>query len=400
LAEVNPVRRLSLSPFLGAAVAALLFSDLASAQPAPAAGVPAVAAPPPAAPAAVAGAATAVQGVTPEYLGKAELKTDGRREGWHPIVSAGLTVAFANNNSVVGQADGTSFSLGMKGDLALDYNHGLHEWRNTVGVVASVTRTPVITDFVKTSDNLNLDTIYLYHLVKWFGPFVQLSGTTAMFRGTDVRASPVNYVITQTDGTQKFLATASRLDLSDPFRPFTFKEAAGFFAQPYVSPPWSVELRAALGAQEVLANDQLSVTALTPAASATMLPQPPAPNGFDFVSIKALSNANQLGPELALSVWGTFVDKKITYKANADVLIPAVHSALGPGDTRGALQLTNVQVDAKVSFHIVDWASLDYQLRALRQPQVLDAVQIQNTLLLTFGLSYGGKPPAPPPCAK
>jgi hypothetical protein len=315
-------------------------------------------------------------------------------------VSAGFTVAFANNNSVVGQVDGSSFSLGMKGDLALDYNHGPHEWRNTLGVVASVTRTPVITDFVKTADNLNLETIYLAHVVPWFGPFVQVSATTAMFRGTDVRASPVNYVITQTDGTQRFLTTNTRLDLSDPFRPFTFKQAAGLFAQPYVSTPWSLEVRAALGAQEVIANDQLSVTGVTPAASATMLPGPPLPNGFDFVSIKALSNANQLGPELAMSVWGAFVDKRITYKANADFLIPAVHSALAPGDTRGIVRLTNVQLDAKISFHIVDWASLDYQLRALRQPQVLDAFQIQNTLLLTFGLSYGGKPATSPACAK
>jgi hypothetical protein len=159
-------------------------------------------------------------------------------------------------------------------------------------------------------------------------------------------------------------------------------------------------MRAALGAQEVLANDQLAVTAVTPAAAATKLPGPATPNGFDFVSVKALSNANQLGPELAMSIWGTFVNKKITYKANADVLIPAAHSALAPGDTRGTFQLTNVQLDAKVSFHIVDWASLDYQLRALRQPQVLESFQVQNTLLLTFGLSYGGKPPAPPPCAK
>src|SRR5262249_51696466 len=109
--------RLSLSPVVGAAVAALLFSGLASAQPAPAAGVPAVAAPPPPPPAAVAGTATAVQGVTPEYVGKAEIKKDARPEGWHPTVSAGFTVAFANNNSVVDQVDGTSFSIGMKGDL-------------------------------------------------------------------------------------------------------------------------------------------------------------------------------------------------------------------------------------------------------------------------------------------
>jgi hypothetical protein len=79
-------------------------------------------------------------------------------------------------------------------------------------------------------------------------------------------------------------------------------------------------------------------------------------------------------------------------------MIPAAHSALQPGDTRSPVALTNVQLDAKVSFRLVEWASIDYQLRAIRQPQVVDVFQVQNTLLLTFGLSYGGKPPLPPPC--
>jgi hypothetical protein len=385
---------------LSVAASALLWSGLAAAQPAPPPGVPAVAPPPPPPPPpSVAGAATAIQGVTPSFVGNADFKADARPQGWSPAVSLGITAAFANNSGVVGQSDGSSFSFGMKGDAALDYNRGPHEWRNTLGLVASVTRTPVITDFVKTSDNLNLDSIYLFHVVPWFGPFVEFSGNTAMFRGTDVRATPVNYVITQANGTQSYLTTANSLTLSDPFRPLTFKETIGLFAQPYVSVPASFELRVGAGGQEVLADGQLAVTGTTPAASATMLPMPPAANGYDFVSLQQLTNANQLGPEVAASIWGSFVEKKVTYKINADVMTPAAHSALQPNDTRSALALTNVQFDAKVSFRLVEWASIDYQLRAIRQPQVVDVFQVQNTLLLTFGLSYGGKPPAPPPCA-
>jgi hypothetical protein len=392
------VTRLTLGSL--AATALLLPAGIAAAQPAPPAGVPAVAAPPPPAAPAVAGAATAVSGVTPTYVGKADFKPDARPEGWSPAVSLGVTAAFANNSSVVGQIDGSSFSFGMKGDAALDYNHGLHEWRNTLGVVASVTRTPVITDFVKTSDNLNLDSIYLFHALSWFGPFVQFSGNTSMFRGTDVRPTPMNYVITRTDGTTAYLTHANSLTLSDPFRPLTFKETIGLFAQPYVSTPFAFELRAGAGAQEVLADGQLAVTGTTPngQAASAMLPLPPTPNTDDYVSVKQLSNANQLGPELAASIWGSFMEKRVTYKVNADVMTPAAHSALAPGDTRGAFALTNVQLDAKVSFHLVEWASIDYQFRALRQPQVVDVFQVQNTLLLTFGLSYGGKPAAPPPC--
>jgi hypothetical protein len=341
----NDVTRLSLT-VLAALVGSLSFAGVASAQPAP---------------------------------------------GWSPRVSFGGTLSFADNSSVVGQADGASFSFGMKVDAGADYNHGQHEWRNALGLLASVTRTPLIDEFVKTSDNLNLDSTYLYHVVPWFGPFARVSANTSMFRGTDVRASPVTYHLTQLDGTVTTLPTPStELTLSDPFRPLTFKESAGIFVQPYQTVPATVELRVGAGAQEVLADGQLAIAAT----------QPPTGAGgvVTDVDLQELQSANQLGGEVAASVWGAFVDKKISYKLDADAMTPFAHSALPMGDTRSAFALTNVQLDARVSFHIVDWASLEYQLKAIRQPQIIDAFQVQNTLLLTFGLSYGGKPPPPPPC--
>jgi len=363
------VTRLSRTTALGIAATSLLVPALATAQtPAP-------------------GAATPISGVTPVYVDKAEFKPDSRPQGWGSRANIGLTVAFANNSGVVGQADGTSFSFGMKADGGLDYNRERHEWRNTIGLGASITRTPLVSDFVKTSDNLNFDSIYLFHALPWFGPFVLGSLNTAMFRGTDVEATAVNYVVTRADGTPGPVTNATHLSLSDPFRPLTLKESAGLFAQAYQSVPATVEIRLGAGAQEVLADGQLSVT-----GTKVMTGSPTE------VDLQALSNSNQLGPELAASIWGTFVEKTITYRVNADVMTPAVHTALLATDTRGPVALTNVQVDGKVSFHFVSWASLDYQIRAIRQPQVVDALQLQNTLLLTFGLSYGGKPPVPPPC--
>ena len=73
-------------------------------------------------------------------------------------------------------------------------------------------------------------------------------------------------------------------------------------------------------------------------------------------------------------------------------MTPFAHSALPAGDNRGAMALTNVEIDATLSFKLVDWASLDYELKALRQPQLLDRFQVQNNLLLTFGLSAGTVP--------
>ena len=371
--------------------------------------------PPAAAPAAVPGSATAIQAVTPTYADKTDFKAPRKATGWDPRVSIGGTLSFANNNNVAGQVSGTSFALGLKLDAAIDYNQGDHEWRNTVQLGAGITRTPIVDEFVKTNDLLNLETTYLYHVVDWFGPFVRGQMFTTMFPGREIHTGAQGYRVTELDGHTSDLAGKKSADctvpmgspattplpptchtslsLSDGFRPLTFKESVGLFVQPFQSEPATFELRAALGAQEVIAANQLTLSAV------------PDPAG-KVVTLTRLGNANQAGPELAVSVWGSVVDKRVFYKVNADVMTPALHSALpiqastsatpGP-DTRNAFSLTNILLDATVSFKLVDWASLDYQFRAIRQPQVVDVFQIQNSLLLTFGLNYPAKPP-PPAC--
>jgi hypothetical protein len=392
------------SPIPTLAAASLLFAGAASAQqPAPTAGVPAAqtTAPAPAPTTTVVGTATAIQGVTPTYVDKPDFNNSSRKEGWDPRISVGATGSFANNSNVAGQLNGSSFSFGYKLDAGADYNHGRHEWRNTLSMNAGVTRTPAIDAFVKTNDTASIESIYLYHIIPWFGPFARVSVNTSMFRGVDVRPVPAGYVpgtkvvypVKNPDTTMAtpFVLTPdcttgtcfTELPLSDPFRPLTFKQSIGLFVQPYQTTPLTVELRGGAGAQEVIANDQLAVV-IDPMTQA--------------VSYQRLETANQIGPELALSLWGSFVDKRVTYKIDADAMTPVVHGTLPPGDTRNAFQLTNVQLDASLHFKLVEWASLDYQFKALRQPQVLDAFQVQNTLLLTFGLSFGGKPPPPPPC--
>ena len=360
----------------------------------------------PVAPAAAApvvpGAATAISGVTPEYVNKPDFKAPRKPTGWDTRIAVGGTMSFANNSSVAGQIDGSSFSFGIKADVNVDYNKVDHELRNTLGLGAAISRTPVIPEFVKTSDLLNLESIYLYHVVDWFGPFVRFQLTTSMFPGRDIRTGKASYKITELDGSVRDLNVAgtdctagadgvvpttcrTSLSLSDGFRPLTFKESIGLFVQPYQKDWATIELRAGAGAQETIANNQLALADDVATAG--------------IIELKRLQNAAQLGAELAVSVWGSVVDKKVIYKINADAMTPFLHPALAAGDDRGTFALTNVQVDATLSFKLIEWASIDYQLRMLRQPQVVDTFQVQNALLLTFGLSYGSSPAGPPPSA-
>jgi hypothetical protein len=182
-------------------------------------------------------------------------------------IHSDLAFNFTDTQKVVGQPDGTTVNFGFKLDAHVDVIQDQHEWRNWLLVNAGLTKTPTIPDFVKNTDSLQLESIYLYHVKPWVGPFARFKLDTSMFAGTDVRPAPVNYKITRQDGTlvqtcdpnSDATCTTTKLPLTDPFQPLTLKESLGAFAQPYKSAPVTVEVRAGLGAQEIFADKQFAV---------------------------------------------------------------------------------------------------------------------------------------------
>ena len=324
------------------------------------------------------------------------------------------TLSLTDTQSVIGQTDGNTINVGVKIDARADWNRDAHEWRNSVLLNAGVTRTPTIPEFVKNTDALQFESIYLYHLTPWIGPFARFRLDTAMFPGTDIRPGATNYKITAQDGsvtetcppnadpTAPPCAT-TKLPLTDAFQPLTLKESIGVFAQPYKSDPIAVELRVGAGAQEILADKQYAVTDVAddptncPAAA-----DPTQKSAVPCVEVTQLSNVLQAGLEANLELWGTVYEKKITYKAYAGVLVPFAHGDLpqtyfdaGGKDDVG--ELTNIDLGVNVSFKIVEWATLGYELKAVRVPQLLpDTFQVRNSLFFTLGYGADNKPPPPP----
>ncbi|WP_437304335.1 hypothetical protein [Sorangium sp. So ce388] len=306
----------------------------------------------------------------------------GRVEGWSPGLLLGGTFNLANNRSVVGQADGTGISAGFVLEGSLDFNKAAHELRTTLGAGAGVTRTPALDAWVKTRDALAFEAIYLYHVVPWFGPFGRFALDTQMFAGSDPRSAPTTYAITRADGTTEAI-TGTRLHLSDPFQPATLKQSLGVFVQPVNRESVLVEARAGAGAQEVIASGALALG---------------DDDGTPEVEVSELSSYNQLGAEAVIEASGALREKQIAYKAGIAALLPIVYSDLDEGDERGALDLMNVDIVGGLSFKLVEWASLDYQLHVVRQPQLIDAWQVQNNILLTLSYAVGSKVPGLPPC--
>ncbi len=311
-------------------------------------------------------------------------QADKRPEGWTPGIAIGGLFNLVDTRNVVGSQDGTALSLGAAIDAELLFNHGIHEWRNTLALRAGATRTPSIGEFVKTADDLEFESIYLVHLLEWFGPFARAAVRTSMFPSLDIRPTPQNYAVTNLDGTVTDF-TGTRLALTGAFRPTTFKESIGVFFQPVKNDHITFEGRAGFGAQETLAANQLAIIG----------PDKADPNVLD---VDTLRDSYEIGGELVANAWGAIDnDKRVSYAAGVDVLFPFVHSDLAKGDSRNLADLITVEATGALNFRIFDWASLDYKLNVLRQPLVIDEVQVTNTLLLTIGAAWGSKAPVPPP---
>lgn len=312
-------------------------------------------------------------------------ESGGREEGWRPGIAFGAGFNLVDNRAVVGQQDGTTLTLSGGLDGVLDFNHGMHEWRNGLLASAGVARTPQIGEFVKTNDGLSFESIYLLHVIEIFGPFARFGLNTQMFSGNDVQPSAVDYVVNNLDGTTDNF-TGRRLALTDPFQPLNLRQSVGVFVQPVREQEIELEARAGLGAMETFAEGGLAIN---------------DDDGTPEVEVNELDDSYLVGGELVVNAWG-FLDpgKRISYSVGGSVLLPFVTSDR-PED-QSLIDATTVEARAGINVKLFDWASLNYKLAVLRQPLLVEDVQISNSLLLTIGAAFGSKAPVeeepPPPC--
>jgi len=326
-----------------------------------------------------------------EYVAPPSGSTDDQ-PGWHGSLRVGANVNFTNNRKVVGQQEGNQFQIGGTFDGDIGYLRGEHDWRNSLGLLEAFTYGPPVRALMKTADTLRFDTAYFYHPVKapWVGPFVRAGVLTAIFEGADYRATPTLYEIqneTDPDTGEPRQVTGKRFSLSESFLPTTLRESAGLFLNPYRKEYLDILMLVGGGSTQVFADGQYALK--DDAATA------------DRIEVVRLSSYVQAGLEAGLALSGTAYGGKIKYRAYGDVLVPFYRSDKAAGDRRNLGDLTNVELGAMLSFKLVEWASLDYILKTLRQPQLVQDWQVQNMLLLTFGYSYSRRQfePPPPPAA-
>jgi hypothetical protein len=300
---------------------------------------------------------------------------EGRLDG-----TFGLSASFslASNRNVVGQTDGFSMLFGVGVVGGLDYLKGKYEMRNTLKINEAFSRTPVIDEFIKTNDIVEIENLHNYFLKKWFGVFGRVDARSNLFATEDVRADPVTYVEVDADGNRTTIATEDRLTLNGPLAPLSFAESIGVFVEPVRKPRFSISARVGGGARQTVADGVRVIQ---------------DDDATEEIEVTNLDNVFQAGAEAFVGIRGRSKDKRVTYDAGVSTMIPFLNN--DPQD-RTAIELTRTAAEAQLTFGMFEWLNLVYNSQLINDPQLIEGVQFQNNLVLTFQYTFVERSQAKP----
>lgn len=294
-----------------------------------------------------------------------------KAQGWTRSLDLNFNGSFSHSDHVVGAPDGSTVQLGivLGGDANLVREK--HEWENELELQHSQSRSPALDRFIKSIDQLNIQTTYLYHLDSpdWFGPFARASLSTSVLEGYEVRAADTNVDRIADDGTvtNEVVLAEADIALTDPFEPMLLKQTLGVFADPVREEDIQLRTKAGLGLQEIVVRDGYAVTG----------------EDAGVLTLTQLRGANEVGAEAELDLTGKS-GENVTYEATLNFFYPVASSSDIEFDGLDAL---NTALTGKVSVKLSGWASLDYVVGVKRLPMILDEWQVSNGLILTAGFS-------------
>ena len=317
-----------------------------------------------------------------EVLEEAHKKAEEEKpaDGWQLSLQVGLNLSLSDSQGVPGIEDGTTYQVGGTVKAGAKLIAGDHEWRNTLDITHTQTSAPPLDEWIKSADDATLKSMYLYHIpsVPWIGPFARYRFSTALFPGELLLAADAPYQVdgeVDADGNPVLtnLPARSSLELTGAFEPILMRESIGAFVSPAKMEVLYLTISVGAGAQQVITD-----------GGRVVADNPDTPH----IEIASLSDSTQIGLEVEISADGALTET-LTYALTLNTLTPFYSdpetSAADPetGETlEGAVDLTNIDIGAKVGVKLAKWASLDYVLSAKYLPLVVPDWQVTNSLLL------------------
>lgn len=287
-------------------------------------------------------------------------------QGWDFSLALSANLAIAQSSNVVGQPVGVSYLMGFGVTGALEYLDGPHEFRMTLQVLESFSKTPALDEVTKANDVLRLEGMYSYFFNEWAGAFGRATFDSSVLPTDDVRATAVDYQITRLNGMIENRLAQRKLTLASPFSPLTLTESIGLIAKPVDTEPALITVRVGGGGRETIASG-VFINKDVP--------------GTPQIDIIETDNVIQGGIEAAAGIAGKFKEQRLSYAADFGLLIPLANN---DAKKRSATDLMRIGFAAAVNFSMFDWLGLTYQLRLLNDPQLVEGFQVQNNFFLTF----------------
>ncbi len=294
-------------------------------------------------------------------------------DGFTKKLTVGGTGTTQSTSSWVGAVDGTTIQIGVLVTGETSLVRSRHEWKNELKLQHAQTRTPLLDSFVKSSDNLEFQSTWMYHPVSidWLGPFARVRLQTQIFSGYDVRTDAGTVERTALGGavTTEPTTAQQRVVTTSPFEPALLKETAGAFANPIEGKFLNLTAVVGVGAQSLFAQDGWAVT------------------GYDkdnhVTKLKQLETAHEVGAEVEVKAGGELSDT-VKWSAKAGWFMPAYSTS---SSKQSGIDALNTDLTAGISVKLAKWASLDYVVNLKRIPLVLDDWQLQHGMLLTAGFN-------------
>ncbi len=292
--------------------------------------------------------------------------SDSKEQGWFPsLVFKGIFM-FNNVQHISGQTDGNYLNIGLKADFNMDMLIRKHEWRTHFFVNEGFSHTPVLDRFVKGNDEMVLNSIYLYNISDFWGPFVQFHGDTNLAPGYEARENATTFVMPGNGLDRK---VTNNLEMNPSFAPVILKEVGGLFVRPLRKDWMMIEFLGGVGGYHYMVHG----------------------NTYQIdeerdgrVYLKNVQTFHQFGGEASLTFSGKFRMKTdVDYKAWALMFVPFVYTEF-ENDNQGIGDLMNYEFGANVAISAAKWLAINYEFKAEWTPQLIEEWQIKNQLMITL----------------
>lgn len=290
-------------------------------------------------------------------------------QGWSRKARIGGTFSYSHSDNFVGALDGSTFQAGFVTDATMNLNNDRSSWENILKIQLTQSRTPAISDFIKSLDNFDFQTTYYYRLKdpSWIGPFARARVITQMFQSYGISAQDQTVRTIYLDGSENVFTVPAeeKLELTPGFQPLILSQNVGFFATPKGSEAFNFRAKLGFGLQEIVVGD--SAFAIQDDSATPEL------------ELKQLEQSVQGGAVMDINLAGKPAEN-LTWKVDTSVFFEAFTNSDIDADA------FNMDLNGLVSVSLTKWASLDYLLLVKKVPRIVDEWQVQTGFLLNIGM--------------